>query len=102
MTFPKADKIKNVLKNIESKEPTLVIDYETSSKSDILKYKLCQEFIRVIKEENLTQAQLAKMLGVDKAIVNKIIHHKISYFTSDRLMNLFSSSRPLKILLKVN
>tara|TARA_Y100000296_G_C5131578_1_gene235848 strand:- start:36 stop:344 length:309 start_codon:yes stop_codon:yes gene_type:complete len=102
MTFPNAEKIQKILKDIENKEPTLVIDYETASKSDILKYKLCQEFIRVIKEENITQVQLAKKLGVDKAIVNKIVHHKISHFTSDRLMDLFASIRPLEIFLKAS
>ena len=60
------------------------------------------EQMRVIKEENLTQVQLAKKLGVDKAIVNKIVHHKISHFTSDRLMDLFSSIRPLEIFLNAS
>ena len=56
-----------------------VIDFKTSSKSDIFKYQLCQEFVKVLKEEKITQVELARKLGVDKSIVNKIILHKILF-----------------------
>jgi predicted XRE-type DNA-binding protein len=102
MTFPKDKDLTNILNEIQNQEPTLVIDYKTSSKSDILKYQLCQEFVKVLKEEEITQVELARKLGVDKSIVNKIIHHKISTFTIDRLMDLFSSIRSLEVFLKTS
>jgi len=102
MTFPKDKDLENILEEIKGAEPTLVIDYKTSSKSDILKYQLCQEFIKILKEENITQVELAKKLKVDKAIVNKIVHHKIDTFTIDRLMDLFSSIRSLEVFLKAS
>ena len=95
MGFPSKEKISKVLAEIEELEPTLVIDYETASKSDILKYQLCQEFVKILKEEEISQAELARKLGVDRAIVNKIILHKIDTFTVDRLMDLYSSIRSL-------
>ncbi|MCK5883600.1 MAG: XRE family transcriptional regulator [Bacteriovoracaceae bacterium] len=102
MTFPKDKDLESILNEIQDQEPTLVIDFKTSSKSDILKYQLCQEFVRVLKEEKISQVQLAKSLGVDKAIVNKIIHHKINTFTVDRLMDLFSSIRSLEVFVKAS
>ncbi|MGB0453826.1 MAG: XRE family transcriptional regulator [Bacteriovoracaceae bacterium] len=100
MTFPSANEISDVLKQISESEPTLVIDFNNASKSDILKYRLCQEFVKVLKEENLSQVALANKLGVDKSIVNKIVHHKIETFTVDRLIDLFSSIKPLEVLFK--
>jgi predicted XRE-type DNA-binding protein len=102
MTFPNDKDLESVLEEIQDQEPTLVIDYKTSAKSDILKYQLCQEFVKVLKEEKITQVELARKLGVDKAIVNKIIHHKINVFTVDRLMDLFSSIRSLEVFLKAS
>lgn len=100
MTFPSDKELEKVLKEIQGQEPTLVIDYKTATKSDILKYQLCQEFVKVLKEENITQAELGRRLGVDKAIVNKIVHHKIETFTIDRLVDLFSSIKSIDVLFK--
>lgn len=102
MTYPKYNEIKDLLEEFEEQEPTLVIDYENSSKSDVLKYRLCQEFVKVLKEENISQAQLAKKLNVDKAIVSKIINHKIESFTVDRLIDLFSTIRSIEVFLKAS
>ncbi len=100
MTFPNKSEIEDILKDLENEEATLVIDYSTSSKSDILKYRLCQEFVKVLKEEGLSQVDLAKKLEVDKAVVNKIVNHKIDTFTVDRLMDLLSSIRSIEIFFK--
>jgi len=100
MTFPNKKNIEKILNEIQNVDPTLVIDYKTASKSDILKYQLCQAFVKVLKEENLSQIELAHKLGVDKAIVNKIVNHKIDTFTIDRLMDLYSSIRSIEVFLK--
>lgn len=102
MGFPSKGQIEKALKDINNDDFTLVIDFDTASKSSILKYQLCQEFTKVLKEEGITQVELAKKLGVDKSIVNKIILHKIDTFTVDRLMDLFSSIRSLEVLLKAS
>ena len=102
MTFPNAKELESIITQLQDKDPTLVIDLKTSSKSDIFKYQLCQESVKVLKEEKITQVELARKLGVDKSIVNKIILHKIDTFTIDRLMDLFSKIRSLETLLTVS
>ena len=49
ISFPSSETIEQVLDDIKDVEPTLVINYKTSSKSDILKYQFCQEFVKVKK-----------------------------------------------------
>ena len=102
MTFPNAKELESIITQLQDKDPTLVIDLKTSSKSDIFKYQLYQEFVKVLKEEKITQVELSRKLGVDKSIVNKIILHKIDTFTIDRLMDLFSKIRSLETLLTVS
>ena len=42
---------------------------------------------------------LAEELGIDRAIVNKIILRKIDHFSSDRLIDLLSKIKPVSIKL---
>jgi predicted XRE-type DNA-binding protein len=102
MKFPNQKEINKALKELEEVEPTLVIDYSSASNSDVVKYKLCQEFTKLIKVEGITQVELSKRLGVDKAIVNKIILHKIEHFTIDRLLDLLSKVSPVTISLEAS
>lgn len=102
MKFPSNEDLKETLKELEGKDATLVIDYENSSKSDVLKYKLCQEFTKILKQEDITQAELSRKVGVDKSIINKIILHKIESFTVDRLVDLLSSIKTVDITLSAS
>lgn len=102
MSFPKNEEIKGILKELEGVEPTLVIDLKNASKSDVLKYKLCQEFVKILKAENITQVELARKLNVDKAIVNKIVLHKIDTFTIDRLVDLLSQLESIDMTFKAS
>jgi predicted XRE-type DNA-binding protein len=102
MSFPSPEQLKKVLKDLESAEPTLVIDLKNASHSDVFKYKLCQEFVRYLKAENITQVELARRLDVDKSIVNKIILHRIETFTMDRLVDLLAKIKPIDFTFKAS
>ena len=102
MKFPKGQDLESIIDEIKDKEATLVIDFKSSSTADILKYQLCQEFVKILKDEDLKQVELARKLGVDKSTVNKIILHKVDSFTVDRLMDLLSSIRSLEVFLKAS
>lgn len=90
MSFPTDKEISDLLKSLKQNQAGFVLDVDNASKSDVLKYRLCQEFLKYMKKESLTQAQLAKELGVDRSIVNKIVLHRIEHFTIDRLIDLLS------------
>lgn len=102
MSFPNNEDIKEMLKQLENAEPALVIDFKNSSQSDILKYRLCQEFVKILRVENITQAELARRLDIDKAVVNKIVLHKIDHFTIDRLVDLLSKLKPIDVIFKAS
>jgi predicted XRE-type DNA-binding protein len=42
----------------------------------------------------MSQDDLAEVIGVDKAKVSKILHHRIDEFSTDRLVELFQSLNP--------
>jgi predicted XRE-type DNA-binding protein len=63
-----------------------------------LKHEVCQRFIIFMNDKDLTQEELAKKIGIDKAKVSKIVRYKVSEFTVDRLIRFYSKINPhLKI-----
>jgi len=99
MAYPSNEKIVEMLKRLEKADGTLVIDRENASASDLLKYDLCQQFIKYLMKKKISQMALAEELGIDRAIVNKIILRKIEYFSADRLIDLLSKIKPVTIKL---
>ena len=50
---------------------------------------------------NMSQDDLAEAIGVDKAKVSKILHHRINEFSTDRLIKLCQGLNP-RIKIKVS
>ncbi len=61
---------------------------KNASKSDMLKYRLCEKFVAYLLDNKITQVQLAKMLNVDASRVNKIIKYRIGFYKIDKLIEL--------------
>jgi predicted XRE-type DNA-binding protein len=58
------------------------------------KYALCEEFVKYKNARRLTQRALAEQIGIDEALVSKIIHYQFDEFTSDRLIKYLSVIYP--------
>lgn len=51
-----------------------------------LKHNLCAEFVKYKNGHGITQKRLAKKLGIDEALVSKIVNYVYDDFTVDRLV----------------
>lgn len=65
-----------------------------ASAVEYVKHKLCEHFIRYLKEENITQREMAKRLDVTESRVSEILHYHHKQFTIDRLLELLSKLKP--------
>ena len=83
--FPSEKELKQVRGKL-SKGPATRIPPKTTDKVSLLKYKLCALFIRYYNENELTQSQMGKKLGLDQAVVNRILHYKVERITIDFLV----------------
>ena len=100
MGFPKRAEVNKILKRLNKEEGTLALS-ENATPLEKFRFDLCQNFLRYKIENNFTQKQLAKELGIDEAKVSKILHHRIKEFSTDRLISLYSKLEPnlkLKVL----
>lgn len=93
MTFPSQKEISKILKNIKDDDFTHVLN-ENASNVDKTKFELCQNFIAFINHKNYSQAELARLLEVDRSRINWIIKCKIEHFTIDRLYGLWNKIDP--------
>ncbi len=94
MSFPSNKEIQEILKELESAEPTFVLDRKNASAVDKIKYDLCREFVIYMISNKISQVDLAERLDIDKARVNKIIKYRIEVFTIDKLLSLLNIIKP--------
>lgn len=99
MSFPSKEKIKSVLKELEKVEGTLAISTDASP-LEKFRFDVCQKFLKYKIEKDITQKELAKILGVDEAKVSKILRYRVEEFSTDRLVDLYTKLNP-NVVLKV-
>jgi predicted XRE-type DNA-binding protein len=87
MGFPTEKELKSIRKKLEAVEPSRMLP-KNASKSDFVKYKLCEKFVEHILDHKITQIQLAKKLKIDPSRVNEIVKYRIDLYTVDKLMDL--------------
>ncbi len=68
---------------------------------DKTKFKLCEKFVIYKNTHNITQKALAEKIGIDEALVSKILHYHFDEFSTDRLIKYLSKIYP-KIELKID
>jgi predicted XRE-type DNA-binding protein len=93
MGFPDRKEIQKALKKLEKAEGTLALS-PSATPLEKLRWDICQRFIAYKISHQLNQKELAEVLGVDEAKMSKILRHRIEEFSTDRLINLYSSLDP--------
>lgn len=99
MSFPNKKQLDKARAKLTHAEGTLMIA-SNATPLEKFRWDICQKFIQYKIEHQISQEELAEALGVDKAKVSKILHHRIEEFSTDRLIKLYQELNP-QIKLKV-
>lgn len=59
-----------------------------------IKYCICEQFVIHKNNNNVTQKALAHKIGIDEALMSKILHYYTDEFTIDRLVKFLSILHP--------
>ena len=62
---------------------------------DRTKYDLCRRLLAYMRENDLSQRQLAKELGVVESRVSEVLHYRIQKITLDRLVRYHQTLDPM-------
>lgn len=83
--FPSQEQLKNMRDRLDKADPSRTLP-ENASTVQKIKYQICEKFISHLLEHNLSQAELARQLDMDRARLNEIVKYKIDLFTIDKLI----------------
>lgn len=103
--WPSQAAIRRVIKKVAA-NPQAYTSYELpreASEKDRIKFGLCGEFVKYMNRNGITQRELARRIGIDEALVSKIVRNRINAFSLDRLydfLNILEPSLTLKVARK--
>jgi predicted XRE-type DNA-binding protein len=83
--FPSDTELKEI-RELLNEGPASRILPKNAPGVDRMKYALCEQFVIYKLTQKLTQRELAKEVGVDEAVMSKILHYNFEECTLDRLV----------------
>jgi predicted XRE-type DNA-binding protein len=99
--WPKKTEIERVLKRLDENPDLYSHDLPpNATEKDRIKYGLCSEFVKYMNQHDITQRELAKRIGIDEALVSKVVRYRIGEFSLDRLYDFLNTLDP-SLTLKV-
>ncbi len=91
--FPSKEKLDLIRQKLD-KGPAARLLPKDASPVDMMKYKLCEKFVIYKNEKAISQKDLAKKIGIDEALMSKVLNYNIEEFTLDRLVKFLSELFP--------
>lgn len=67
---------------------------ESATPLEKFRYQICQKILAFKQDHNMKQRDVAKQLGIDEAIVSKILHHRIEKISTDKLIEYLQKLDP--------
>ena len=58
------------------------------------RFNICQEFLKYAHKHDLTAVEMAKFLEITKADMSRIFNHRITRFSTDKRVRLYSKINP--------
>ena len=93
MGFPSEKELKKIRKELSNVEGNRVVGDE-GTPIERLKFSICQKFVEYHLRTGVTQKELSILLGIDEALVSKLLRNRIESFTIDRLLRFLEVIYP--------
>jgi predicted XRE-type DNA-binding protein len=91
--YPSKQLLQEVRQQLESGPSSRPLPANAST-IDRFKYRICEQFVIYKNNSHVTQRKLAELIGLDEAIMSKILHYNIEEFTIDRLLKHLTVLHP--------
>ena len=97
--WPSKQQIDSALKDLEATLGSRVLS-PNATPVERTKFSICEQFVRYMHNRHVSQQKLAEKLGIDKALMSKIVHYHFDEFTVDRLIKYLAVLDP-KLIVEV-
>ena len=94
MGYPSKNKLKEMDEKLKKLEGTLMVG-PSSSSAEKFRWELCQNLVRHMVQQKLSQVEFAKLLGIDQARVSEIVNHRIDKVSTDKLITYNEIINPM-------
>lgn len=91
--FPSEKELERIWKKLDKGPASRPLPKDASA-VDRAKFRLCEKFVIYKNVHNITQRALAEKIGIDEALMSKVLHYHFDEFTTDRLINYLSKIYP--------
>jgi len=100
MRYPNTEQIEDILNSVSDDDFVEILPADATGVEKV-KYQLCKKFVTYMHAANISQAEMARRVDVDRSRINWIVKYKIEHFTIDRLYELLAKLDP-SVELKVS
>jgi predicted XRE-type DNA-binding protein len=97
--FPSPADIAKVMKKLDKPGNYSYLLPKDAGPIDRAKYDVCRKILIYKRKQDLTQRQVAELIGIPETRVSEILHYKIWKFSLDRLLEYYLKINP-KLVLK--
>ena len=98
--FPSEKELKKIRKLLDKGISSKILPANANA-TDRLKFYICEKFVIYKNFHNMNQRSLAEEIGIDEALMSKILHYHFDEFTVDRLIKYLLEIYP-KVDLKIS
>ncbi len=93
MRYPSKKKLEEMDKKLKAVEGTLMIG-PSSTPAEKFRWELCQNLVKYMIKQDLSQVEFAKLLGIDPSRVSEIVNHRIDKVSTDKLITYNEKINP--------
>ncbi|MCM0606599.1 MAG: XRE family transcriptional regulator [Xanthomonadaceae bacterium] len=93
MGFPNEKELAKVRTRL-SKKPGFLMLSPNADELEKFRFQICQELLKYASQHELSAVAMAKLLDITKADISRIFNHRITRFSTDKLVRLYSKIHP--------
>lgn len=93
MGFPNEKELKRIRAKLKNTQGFLMLS-PGADELATFRFNICQELLKYAQKHDLTAVEMAKFLEITKADMSRIFNHRITRFSTDKLIRLYSKINP--------
>lgn len=93
MGFPNEKELARARKRLKRSPGFLMLAPDSDGLAKF-RFKICQELLKYAQAHELNAVQMAKFLGITKADMSRIFNHRITRFSTDKLIRIYAKVKP--------
>ncbi len=93
MGFPTESELKRIRKKLKNVQGFLMLSPDADELARF-RFSICQDLLKYAHKHKLNAVSMAKFLEITKADMSRIFNHRITRFSTDKLVKLYARAYP--------